>query len=133
MDLALRTPPEKSRSRGKWLTNQGRETGINDRHQGMMAQAQLSASTGLFGILEREKETNMNEMTLNAPAPHLPSTVVTGIKMAVFAILVLALSPFVGFWIVALVGAALFSLPVGAIVLALFPRAFRQVEDHFLS
>jgi hypothetical protein len=96
----------------------------------MMAQTQVSASTGLSGILG---EINMNEMTLNTPAPHLTSTVVTGIKMAVLAILVLALSPFVGFWIVALVGAALFLLPVGATVLALFPRTFRQAEDHFLS
>jgi hypothetical protein len=72
----------------------------------------------------------MNEMTLNTPAPHLTSTVAPGIKMAVFAILVLALSPFVGFWIVALVGAALFLLPVGAAVLALFPMAFRQAGDH---
>jgi hypothetical protein len=75
----------------------------------------------------------MNEMTLNTPAPHLTSTVASGIKMAVFTILVLALSPLVGFWIVALVGAALFLLPVGATVLALFPRTFRQAEDHFLS
>ena len=75
----------------------------------------------------------MNEMTLNAPAPHLTSTIAPGIKMAVFAILVLALSPLVGFWIVALVGAALFLLPVGVTVLALFPRVFRQVEDHLLS
>jgi len=75
----------------------------------------------------------MNEMTLNAPAPHRTTTVVTGIKMAVFAILVLALSPLMGFWIVALVGAALFLLPVGALILALCPRAFREAEDHFLS
>jgi hypothetical protein len=53
--------------------------------------------------------------------------------MAVFAILVLALSPLVGFWIVALAGVALFLLPVGAMILALFPKAFRQVEDHFFD
>ena len=79
----------------------------------------------------------MNEMTLNTqrttPAQHLTSTVVPGIKIAVFAIIVLALSPLVGFWIVALVGVALFLLPVGATVSAMFPKAFRQAEDNFLS
>ena len=75
----------------------------------------------------------MNEMTLKTPVQHLTSTVASGIKVAVFAIMVLALSPLVGFWIVALVGAALFLLPVGATVSALFPKAFRQAEDHFLS
>lgn len=75
----------------------------------------------------------MNEMTLNAPAPQRATTVVTGIKMAVFALLVLALSPLMGFWIVALVGAALFLLPVGAVILALCPRAFREAEDHLFA
>lgn len=75
----------------------------------------------------------MNAMTLNAPAPRRTATVASGIKMAVLAILVLALSPLMGFWIVALVGAALFLLPVGAMILALCPRACREVEDHWLS
>jgi hypothetical protein len=75
----------------------------------------------------------MNEMTLKTSVQHLTSTVASGIKVAVFAIMVLALSPLVGFWIVALVGAALFLLPVGATVSAMFPKAFRQAEDHFLS
>jgi hypothetical protein len=55
------------------------------------------------------------------------------IKMAVFAIVVLALAPLAGFWIVALVGAALFLLPVGAVVSAVFPKAFRKAEDNLLS
>lgn len=43
-------------------------------------------------------------------------------KVAVFVVLVLALSPFAGFWIVALVGAGLVLLPVGALLVALFPK-----------
>jgi len=59
-------------------------------------------------------------------------------KIAVFAILVLALSPFAGFWIVALVGAGLLLLPVGAAFAKFFPAAWRHIEDsvsakaHFL-
>lgn len=43
-------------------------------------------------------------------------------KVAVFVVLVLALSPFAGFWIVALVGAGLVLLPSGAIFATLFPK-----------
>ena len=45
------------------------------------------------------------------------------ITVAVFAVVVLALSPFIGFWIVALVGACLLLLPAGAVVFAVFPKA----------
>lgn len=50
-------------------------------------------------------------------------------KVAVFAILVLALSPFIGFWLVALLGALVFLLPVGAVVSALFPETRHHLED----
>ncbi len=55
------------------------------------------------------------------------------IKMAVLAIVVLALSPALGFWIVALLGAALFLLPAGAAVSVLFPKAWRHIEDSLFS
>lgn len=55
------------------------------------------------------------------------------IKMLVVAIVVLALSPLVGFWIVALVGAALFLLPVGAAISALFPKLWKHIEDSLSS
>lgn len=55
------------------------------------------------------------------------------IKVAVFAILVLALSPFLGFWLVALVGALIFLLPVGAVVSALFPKTCHHIEDDVFS
>ena len=59
-------------------------------------------------------------------------------KIAMLAIVVLALSPLAGFWIVALVGAALALLPVGAVISAAFPKAWKQIENslstrtHFL-
>ena len=59
-------------------------------------------------------------------------------KIAMLAIVVLTLSPLVGFWIVALVGAALVLLPVGAVISAAFPKAWKQIENslstrtHFL-
>ena len=55
------------------------------------------------------------------------------IKVVVFAILVLALSPFLGFWLVALVGALIFLLPVGAVVSALFPKTCHHIEDDVFS
>ncbi|MFZ1830959.1 MAG: hypothetical protein WAW42_19790 [Candidatus Competibacteraceae bacterium] len=54
-------------------------------------------------------------------------------KIAGFAILVLALSPFLGFWLVALVGALVFLLPVGAALSALFPKTWHHLEDDVLS
>ncbi|HPF59821.1 MAG TPA: hypothetical protein P5149_00540 [Candidatus Competibacteraceae bacterium] len=55
------------------------------------------------------------------------------IKVAVFSILVLALSPFLGFWLVALIGALIFLLPVGAVVSMLFPEACHHIEDDVFS
>ncbi|HRD66020.1 MAG TPA: hypothetical protein PKY50_07675 [Candidatus Competibacter sp.] len=54
-------------------------------------------------------------------------------KIAVFAILVLALSPFAGFWIVALIGAGLVLLPAGAVMSTCFPKAWRHIEDSLFS
>ena len=54
-------------------------------------------------------------------------------KMAVFAVVILALSPFAGFWIVALVGAALLLLPLGAMISMVFPKVSRQFEDRVLA
>lgn len=53
-------------------------------------------------------------------------------KIAVFAIL-LALSPFAGFWIVALAGAGLLLLPAGAAISKFFPKAWRHIEDSLLA
>lgn len=55
------------------------------------------------------------------------------IKMVVFAIVVLALSPLAGFWIVALIGAGLVLLPVYAAVSALSPKLWKHFEDNLLS
>ncbi len=52
------------------------------------------------------------------------------IKIAVCAVIVVALAPLLGFWIVALVGVALFLLPVGVVFSTLFPKAWKHVEDH---
>lgn len=54
-------------------------------------------------------------------------------KIVMFAILVLALSPFAGFWIVALIGTGLLLLPVGAVFAKFFPAAWRRVEDSVLA
>ncbi|HCB12373.1 MAG TPA: hypothetical protein DEP36_02210 [Gammaproteobacteria bacterium] len=55
------------------------------------------------------------------------------IKVAVSAILVLALSPFLGFWLVALIGALIFLLPIGAGVSVLFPETCHHIEDDVFS
>ncbi|MCB1825737.1 MAG: hypothetical protein KDJ54_14590 [Candidatus Competibacteraceae bacterium] len=55
------------------------------------------------------------------------------IRIAMLAIVILALSPALGFWIVGLVGAALFLLPVGAAVAVLFPKEWRHIEDSLFS
>ena len=54
-------------------------------------------------------------------------------KIAMCVILVLALSPFAGFWIVALVGAALVLLPISAAIATAFPKTWKQVEDSLFS
>jgi hypothetical protein len=55
------------------------------------------------------------------------------LKVTVFAILVLVLSPFLGFWLVALVGALVFLLPLGAVASALFPATCHHIEDDVLA
>ncbi|HRX71668.1 MAG: hypothetical protein KDJ22_08070 [Candidatus Competibacteraceae bacterium] len=55
------------------------------------------------------------------------------LKVAVFAILILVLSPFLGFWLVALVGALVFLLPMGAVASALFPDTCHHIEDDVLA
>jgi len=54
------------------------------------------------------------------------------IKVAAFSMLVLMLSPLLGFWIVAVVGAGLVLLPVGAVVSTVFPNARKRIEDSLL-
>ncbi|NTU65342.1 MAG: hypothetical protein HGB05_18565 [Chloroflexi bacterium] len=54
-------------------------------------------------------------------------------KIAVFAIVALVLSPLLGFGIVALIGVALFLLPVGAVVSTIFPKTWKHVDDTLLS
>ena len=54
-------------------------------------------------------------------------------KVVVFAILALALSPFLGFWLVALIGTSVFLLPVGAALSALFPETWHHIEDGVVS
>ena len=49
-------------------------------------------------------------------------------KVAIFTILVLALAPFVGFWIVALIGAGLLALPIGAVLAKYFPETWQHIE-----
>lgn len=52
------------------------------------------------------------------------------VKIAVGMILVLALSPLAGFWIVALVGAALILLPASAAIAKLAPETWKHIEHH---
>ncbi len=55
------------------------------------------------------------------------------IKVAMFILLTLVLSPLLGFWIVALVGAGLVLLPVGAVVSAIFPNVRKWFEANLLT
>ncbi|MBK8185524.1 MAG: hypothetical protein IPK63_22550 [Candidatus Competibacteraceae bacterium] len=54
-------------------------------------------------------------------------------KIAVFIVLVLALSPFAGFWIVALVGAGLILLPASAVVSTFFPKTWHRIEESLFD
>ncbi len=51
------------------------------------------------------------------------------VKLVAFAVVVIALAPFTGFWIVALVGAGLLALPLAALISRFFPNAWRHLED----
>jgi len=55
------------------------------------------------------------------------------IKIALCAIVVLALSPLAGFWIVALVGAGLLLLPMSAAIATTCPETWKHIEDSLFS
>lgn len=54
-------------------------------------------------------------------------------KITVCVILVLALSPLAGFWIVALVGTGLLLLPIGAALATTCPETWKRIEDSLFS
>ena len=54
-------------------------------------------------------------------------------KIAACALLVLVLAPIAGFWVVALIGAALFVLPLGVIFSAVFPKIWKHIEDDLFA
>ena len=55
------------------------------------------------------------------------------VKLVAFAVLVIALAPFAGFWIVALVGAGLLALPLAAVISKFCPNIWRHLEDVLAS
>ena len=54
-------------------------------------------------------------------------------KVVVFAVLMLALAPFGGFWIVALIGAGLLLLPIGAMIATFFPKTWHRFEESLFD
>jgi hypothetical protein len=54
-------------------------------------------------------------------------------KIVLCALLAVALSPIIGFWIVALLGALMILLPVGIGLSTVFPKTWRHVEEVLLS
>lgn len=54
-------------------------------------------------------------------------------KISLYILLVVALSPFLGFWLVALVGALVFLLPVGLALATLFPNTWHHVENDIFA
>lgn len=54
-------------------------------------------------------------------------------KVIVFAVLVLALAPFGGFWIVALIGAGLLVLPASAVIAKFFPKTWHRIEESLFD
>jgi hypothetical protein len=54
-------------------------------------------------------------------------------KIVVCAVVMLALSPLAGFWIVALVGAGLLLLPLSAAIATAFPEMWKHVEDSLFA
>lgn len=54
-------------------------------------------------------------------------------KVVVFAVLVLALAPFGGFWIVALLGAGLLLLPIGAMIAKFFPKTWHRFAESLFA
>lgn len=55
------------------------------------------------------------------------------VKVVACALLAVALSPVIGFWIVALLGALMILLPVGIGLSTMFPKVWRHVEEVLLS
>ncbi len=55
------------------------------------------------------------------------------LKIAACALLVVALSPVIGFWVVALVGVATFLLPVGIAFSTTFPKTWKHIEDSLFT
>ena len=55
------------------------------------------------------------------------------VKIAIFAISVLALSPFAGFWIVGLVGGGLLLLPMVAAISKFLPKTWQHIENSLLA
>jgi hypothetical protein len=96
-----------------------------------------------FGLQDRPK-AGFRDLTLNFGGRERCSSRRMGlvprewlmnelIKIAVCTIIVIALSPLLGFWIVALVGAGLILLPAGVIFSTIFPKAWKHVEDNLFS
>lgn len=54
-------------------------------------------------------------------------------KMTLCALLVLALSPMIGFWVVALVGSAMALLPLGMALSKAFPGAWAQLSESLFG
>ncbi|KAB2934152.1 MAG: hypothetical protein F9K25_04765 [Candidatus Contendobacter sp.] len=54
-------------------------------------------------------------------------------KIAVCAVVVLALSPIAGFWIVALVGAGLLLLPISVAIATTCPETWKHIENSLFS
>ncbi|MCC8998909.1 MAG: hypothetical protein LM522_05335, partial [Candidatus Contendobacter sp.] len=55
------------------------------------------------------------------------------LKIAACALLVAVLSPVIGFWVVALVGAAVFLLPVSIAFSTTFPKTWKHIEDSLFT
>jgi hypothetical protein len=55
------------------------------------------------------------------------------LKIAACALLVAALSPMIGFWVVALVGAVVFLLPVSIALSTAFPKTWKHIEDSLFA
>jgi hypothetical protein len=55
------------------------------------------------------------------------------IKAVLCVLVAVALSPVIGFWLVALLGALMILLPVGIGLSTVFPKTWRHVEEVLLS
>lgn len=99
--------------------------------------------SGRYACLPEKRLPNIELLTLTKRAYvvfvlrgwgfHHAETMKDIIKIAVFAILALALAPFAGFWIVALIGGGLILLPIGAAISTFFPQAWRHIKDGLFA